>query len=89
MLAAFSIGWYWSISVMLRTRRPYGKSRAFISCTIAGYCLGLAAQILEWQSGGTFHYLIVLYGWNLIVTCLDMTLLLYFTRKNFLAARTQ
>ena len=53
MLAAFSVGWYWSISVMIWTRRPYGKSRAFICCTISGYGLGLplVRQIAEVHGG--------------------------------------
>lgn len=82
MLTAFSIGWYWSISVMLWTRRPYGKSSAFICCTIAGYGMGLVAQILEWQSGAAFSYLIILYSWNLAMTTVDLALVVYFTRKS-------
>lgn len=82
MLAAFSVGWYWSISVMLWTRRPYGKSSGFICCTIAGYSLGLAAQLLQWHYSAAFSYLIVLYGWNLAMTTIDLMLVVYFTRTS-------
>lgn len=82
MLAAFSVGWYWSISVMLWTRRPYGRSGGFIYCTIAGYGLGLAAQLFQWYEGAVFNYLIVLYGWNMLMTTIDLMLVAYFTRTS-------
>ncbi|MEM7060817.1 MAG: hypothetical protein AAF557_24825 [Pseudomonadota bacterium] len=78
MLCCFSIGWYWSIFAMLWTRQPYGKSAAFVSCTIVGYALGLGAKLLLWHAGQPFSYLIVLYSWNLVVTGVDLWLFLYF-----------
>ena len=70
MLAAFSVGWYWSIFYMLMNKRAYGKSGGFVCFTIIGYGMGLTAKILEWQSGMSFSYLIILYGWNLAMTAL-------------------
>lgn len=80
MLASFSVGWYWSIIYMLRKRRPYGKSGGFVCFTIVGYGMGLTAKILAWQMGMPFSYLIILYGWNLGMTALDLILVVYFTR---------
>ncbi len=41
MLAAFSVGWYWSIFYMLMNKRAYGKSGGFVCFTIIGYGMGL------------------------------------------------
>lgn len=74
MLICFSIGWYWSIFVMIWTRKPCGKSAAFVCFTVIGYMLGLAAQSADWISGEPPTYLMAMYAWNLAVTAIDLLL---------------
>lgn len=81
MLACFSIGWYWSIFIMIWTGRPYGKSAAFVTFTVCGYLLGLIAQTLELHHTGHLTYLLVMYGWNLCITLIDLCLLSFLTLR--------
>ena len=41
----------------------------------------MLAQTLEWRSAGELSYLILLYGWNLSTTTLDLALGLGRTRR--------
>lgn len=81
MLACFSIGWYWSIFVMIWTKEPYGKSAAFVLFTVFGYLMGLAAQLLELADGEPLNYLLVMYLWNLVVTLIDLAMVSRLSRK--------
>lgn len=81
MLGCFSLGWYWSIFAMIWTRQPYGKAGAFVGFTVTGYTLGLTARIIDWQMGGAFSYLIVLYSWNLAICSADLLLLWHYARR--------
>ena len=78
MLISFSVGWYWSIARMLRTRQSAGKSAGFVVLVCCGYVFGLTSKLLLWQSGGVFSLLVFVYGWNLIVTAFDLFLVYYF-----------
>lgn len=80
MLGCFSIGWYWSIFTMLRTRQPSGKSAPFVLFTVTGYVFGLAAKFAHFQTDGVLCPVTIVYVWNLAITALDLTLVLYFSR---------
>jgi hypothetical protein len=81
MLCCFSVGWYWSIFRMLMTGQPYGKSSAFVAFTVTGYMLGLSAKMSIWLNGGELSSLVLLYGWNLVVTTFDLALVIRYGRK--------
>ncbi|MEO1776873.1 MAG: hypothetical protein AAFS07_18185 [Pseudomonadota bacterium] len=48
MLFCFSIGWYWSIAKMLRTRQAIGKSPCFVTLITIGYGLGALSKGAYW-----------------------------------------
>ncbi|MEM1265832.1 MAG: hypothetical protein AAGI50_07420 [Pseudomonadota bacterium] len=80
MLLSFSIGWYWSIARMIRVRAAIGKSVFFVGLVCMGYATGVVSQIAEWQTDGTLSPLVWLYAWNVLVTAVDLSLVVYFTR---------
>ncbi len=87
MLTCFSLGWYWSIGTMLWTGLPTGKSAPFVTFTVAGYIMGLSAKLWLWASGSAFSPLLYVYGWNLLITLLDLTLVLHYSRLRYARAK--
>ncbi|MCH9673741.1 MAG: hypothetical protein K0U93_20040 [Gammaproteobacteria bacterium] len=81
MLLCFTLGWYWSIFSMLRTREPRGKSAPFVICTVLGYALGLGAKLHVWLAGGVLSHVALIYTWNLAITMLDLLLVMHFSRR--------
>lgn len=81
MLCSFSVGWYFSIAKMLRTRQASGKSATFVVLICAGYTAGCMAKIIDWQDGAPLDPVIWVYVWNLMVTSADLALVLVLTRR--------
>ena len=81
MLFCFSVSWYWSIARLLQTGVAHGRSRFFLVMNCAGYTLGISSKILHWNATGDVSPLIWLYCWHLIVIGIDLSLVLYFSRR--------
>ena len=75
MLAAFSIGWYFSIFKMLRTGNAAGKSMSFILLVFLGYACGTAAKALHWAETGDGFGVMMVFAWNALVVAADAALL--------------
>ncbi|MEL6196653.1 MAG: hypothetical protein AAFT19_02295 [Pseudomonadota bacterium] len=80
MLFCFSIGWYWSIAKMLRTRQALGKSVCFVSLITLGYGLGASSKLVYWHETGSFSPVTFLYAWNMLVCATDLFLVRRFSR---------
>jgi len=81
MLTAFSVSWYCSIWKMLTTGRACGKSLGFVLLICAGYVCGIASKLALFAETGTASALILLYGWNLLVTGFDAFLVYHYGRR--------
>ena len=81
MLVCFGVSWPIDILKTLRTRVTAGKSVAFMSMVLLGYCLGLAAKlILAAQPGRTFEPVTAMYALNAVLVAVDIALYMKFSR---------
>lgn len=78
MLLCFSMGWYWSIAKMLRTRVVVGKSTGFVVIACVGYAMGLGSKVLAFAETGALSALVYVYLWNLSLILIDLALTLRF-----------
>jgi hypothetical protein len=81
MLVCFGISWPISIAKALRTRVVTGKSRVFMAIVMAGYVCGIVHKLLY-----SLDWVIVLYGVNLIMVAIDLTLYFKFHKNGESAA---
>ena len=86
MLTAFSVGWYFSIFKMLRTRQAAGKSLCFVLLITFGYFCGVASKTIEWSQSERIPPILYLYLWNSAILLFDATLVILFSRRAPLAA---
>ena len=78
MILCFGFSWPISIYKTLKVKTAAGKSPVFISLIITGYVFGIISKILSGNIGIAF----VFYCINLCMTSLDLTLQLYYRKKN-------
>jgi hypothetical protein len=69
MLLCFGISWPVSIAKSIRTKTVAGKSPVFMGIVIAGYGFGIIHKVLY-----SFDWVTYLYGLNLILVAIDMSL---------------
>jgi len=81
MLAAFSVGWYWSIWKMLRTGQAGGKSLGFVFLICLGYFSGILSKVMDGFETGDMSRLVYLYAWNFAVTAFDAWLVISLSRR--------
>ncbi len=81
MLVCFGISWPVDIIKTLRTRRTAGKSLAFMTLVLIGYCSGLSAKFVEaWVNGAAPKTVTILYALNLVFVAVDIALYLRFRK---------
>ncbi len=77
MLLCFGLSWPISIAKALRTKKVSGKSPLFMSIVIAGYASGIMHKIFY-----SFDWVIWLYGLNMILVAIDMSLYFRYMKKS-------
>lgn len=77
MLVCFGLSWPISIAKALRTKKVSGKSPLFMSIVIAGYASGIMHKIFY-----SFDWVIWLYGLNMVLVAIDMSLYFRYSKKS-------
>ena len=86
MLAAFSIGWYFSIFKMLKIGKVSGKSMGFVLLVLVGYMCGTTAKALYWLETDEGSMVLAVYAWNTFVVAADALLMVYIMQRARLQA---
>lgn len=77
MLVCFGLSWPISIAKALRTKKVSGKSPLFMSIVIAGYASGIMHKVFY-----SFDWVIWLYGVNMVLVAIDMSLYFRYLKKS-------
>ena len=77
MLFAFGFSWPFAIAKTYRTKRVDGKSPAFMSIVIFGYCCGIAAHLAE----GAKLWLCWVYLLDIALVSTDLALYIRYARR--------
>ena len=77
MLICFGISWPISVYKSVKSRSTKGKSAVFIIAIIIGYISGIIGKFVN----NDLSYVVLAYGFNLIVVTID--LMLYYLNKRF------
>jgi len=77
MLLCFGVSWPISIAKALKTKKVSGKSPLFMGIVIAGYASGVLHKIFY-----SFDWVIWLYGMNMVLVAVDMSLYFRYLKKS-------
>lgn len=80
MILCFGFSWPISIFKTLKVKTAAGKSPVFISLIIIGYIFGIISKILSNNIGIAF----IFYCINLCMTSFDLSLQIYYRKKDVL-----